>query len=70
VPLFGISVIARHLNVTPEAIRDWERRGLISPPERLCARRVYSDADLATLREWLALRRAARGPKGEATRTV
>ena len=48
-PVFPIGVVSDILNVHPEAIRVWERSGLIRP-QRRSGKRFYSEADLKRLR--------------------
>jgi MerR family transcriptional regulator/heat shock protein HspR len=47
--LYAIGVVSEILDVHPETIRVWERRGLIQPSRR-GGKRLYSDNDLKRLR--------------------
>ena len=48
-PLFTIGIVSELINVHPETIRVWERRGGIKP-QRRSGRRFYSETDLKRLR--------------------
>ncbi len=52
--LISITEVARTLCVSPSLIREAEKRGVIPAAQRIegLNRRVYTDADLAALREW------------------
>jgi MerR family transcriptional regulator, heat shock protein HspR len=47
-PLYTIGAIAEFLEVHPETIRVWERRGLVKPSRRN-RQRLYTDTDLKRL---------------------
>ena len=59
---FSIGGLAAQLDVSPSAIRKWEAEGLIPAAARLAGsdRRLYSVADLQTIRARLEERRARR----------
>jgi MerR family transcriptional regulator, heat shock protein HspR len=45
-----VAVVAREVGVSPTTLRNWERRGLISPSRDWRGGRVYSEQDLERLR--------------------
>jgi MerR family transcriptional regulator, heat shock protein HspR len=50
-PVFIISVAARLLEMHPQTLRKYEREGLIAPSRTTGNLRLYSDEDLARLRQ-------------------
>lgn len=54
-PVYAISVVARVLSVHPQTLRMYERQGLVSPARRGRIR-LYSEADIARLRQIIRLR--------------
>jgi DNA-binding transcriptional MerR regulator len=48
-PVYPIGVVAEMLDVTPEAIRSWEKTGVLNPRRR-SGKRFYSDLDVERLR--------------------
>jgi MerR family transcriptional regulator/heat shock protein HspR len=48
-PVYPIGVVAEMLDLTPEAIRSWERAGVLSARRR-SGKRFYSDLDVERLR--------------------
>ena len=48
-PVYPIGVVAEMLDSTPEAIRSWERTGVLKPRRR-SGKRFYSDLDVDRLR--------------------
>lgn len=46
------------LDITPEAVRNWERNGLITVPRLYIGRRVYGEKELEQLRVIRSLRSA------------
>lgn len=50
-PVFIISVAARLLEMHPQTLRKYEREGLIAPSRTSGKFRLYSDEDLARLRQ-------------------
>jgi MerR family transcriptional regulator/heat shock protein HspR len=48
-PVFPISVVSELINVHPETLRVWEKKGVIKPRRR-SGRRFYSETDLKRLR--------------------
>ena len=58
---YEVSDVARALNVADATIRLWERVGLIDPPARTPGgRRIFTEREVATIREQHETRRAAR----------
>jgi DNA-binding transcriptional MerR regulator/quercetin dioxygenase-like cupin family protein len=51
-----IGAAARQAGVSPSALRQWERQGLLRPMRSLAGYRLYSDADLEKLRRIRAMR--------------
>lgn len=54
--MYRIGEAARQVGVSPSALRLWERQGLIHPERTRGRYRIYSDTDLALLREVRRLR--------------
>jgi len=52
---YTIGVVAELLNVTPQTVRVYEQRGLVSPKRTSGNTRLYSDEDVDTLRMILKL---------------
>jgi MerR family transcriptional regulator/heat shock protein HspR len=50
-PVFIISVAARLLEMHPQTLRKYEREGLVAPSRTVGKFRLYSDEDLARLRQ-------------------
>jgi MerR family transcriptional regulator/heat shock protein HspR len=50
-PCFVISVAARMVGMHAQTLRAYERMGLLSPTRSLGQRRMYSQSDIARLRE-------------------
>jgi MerR family transcriptional regulator, heat shock protein HspR len=50
-PVFVISVAARLLEMHPQTLRKYEREGLIAPSRTSGNLRLYSDRDIARLRQ-------------------
>lgn len=58
--LYEIGTVARTLGVSPEVIRAWERRKLITPPRRTASgKRLFTDDDVAAMRRAREARLAA-----------
>jgi DNA-binding transcriptional MerR regulator/quercetin dioxygenase-like cupin family protein len=55
-----IGAAARHVGVSPSALRLWERQGLVRPARTHGRYRLYSDKDLERLREVRRLREVDR----------
>lgn len=55
VGLYVISVAATLVGTHPQTLRSYERLGLVSPARRSGGSRLYSEADIATLRKVAAL---------------
>ncbi len=58
--MYRIGAAARHVGVSPSALRLWERQGLVRPGRTDGRYRVYSDDDLERLREVRRLREVDR----------
>ena len=54
--MLRIGEAARHVGVSPSALRLWERQGLVRPARTDARYRLYSDGDLQRLREVRRLR--------------
>jgi MerR family transcriptional regulator/heat shock protein HspR len=54
-PIYVISVVSRMLEVHPQTLRMYERQGLICPARRGHIR-LYSETDIARLRQIIRLR--------------
>ena len=48
-PVYPIGVVSEILEVHPETIRQWEKGGVMEPPQRRSGKRFYSDEDLKRL---------------------
>lgn len=55
-PLYPIGVVSEMLNLHAQTLRAYERKGLVVPARR-GGQRLYSDDDVATLRQVLTLTR-------------
>ena len=53
---YRIGRAAQMVGVSPSAIRQWERQGLLAPRRSGAGYRLYSDADVTTLRRIRAMR--------------
>lgn len=61
--LYEIGTVARTLGVSPEVIRAWERRKLITPPRRTASgKRLFTDEDVAAMRRAREARLAGSPP--------
>lgn len=58
--MYRIGEAARHVGVSPSALRLWERQGLVRPSRSRGRYRMYSDADLAQLDRIRRLRQVDR----------
>ena len=48
-PLYSIGVVSELLGVHAETIRQWEKSGLVQPPQRRSGKRFYSERDFKRL---------------------
>lgn len=48
-PVYPIGVVSEILDVHPETIRQWEKGGVVGPPQRRSGKRFYSEEDLRRL---------------------
>jgi MerR family transcriptional regulator, heat shock protein HspR len=55
---------ARLLNVHPQTLRLWERKGVIEPAKRQRGLRIYTEADIRRIREAVIEHPAATFEKG------
>jgi DNA-binding transcriptional MerR regulator len=61
--LFSIGPVAVRLGLSPARLRQLEQAGVIPQPRRVASgARLYTERDIALLRERLAARKAARHP--------
>ncbi len=61
--LYGIGVVAHRLGLSPARLRQLEQEQVLPRPRRLASGvRLYSERDIALLRERLAARKTARRP--------
>ncbi len=62
-PLYGIGVVALRLGLSPTRLRQLEQQQVLPLPRRLASGvRLYTERDIALLRERLDARRAMRRP--------
>lgn len=55
---YSIGEVAKMVNVSPQALRNWERQGLIPSPHRRPTNiREYSDADIEAIQDYLNKRK-------------
>lgn len=59
--LMTIQMAAQEANLSPTTLRIYDRLGLLSPARDSAGRRLYSDVDIARVREIAAQRLARRG---------
>lgn len=58
--LYSINLVARHLDISAETMRRWERDGKVFPAYTALGFRLYSEANIDTLREIIAERQKQR----------
>jgi DNA-binding transcriptional MerR regulator/quercetin dioxygenase-like cupin family protein len=63
-PHHRIGAAARQAGVSPSALRQWERQGLVRPARSRAGYRLYSDADLEQLRRIRRMRDDRVNPQG------
>ena len=49
-PVYPMGIVSEIVGVHPETIRQWEKGGVVEPPQRRSGKRFYSDEDLRRLR--------------------